>query len=246
MCQHNACSTFAIASGSACTRPLAPIMNHRKKILLLIGAVLSFHLLHANSCPGQKWSDWDVETVQREIRNSDVIFLGEVIASDGYNYSMRIIDVFKGNIASDTVHSTYRDKCYLPPSEGIWIVYSKFDDTKQVLQLRDMSSLSRSVSHPLSNNLPLLLPPPSPSIRSDSAAMVKYNEEQEKFIKTQEMEMLPVFLKNWMSEYAMLTAYKRSNSSHITAQSTDKELDITSFVALGLALIALVIAILKK
>ncbi|GAB3829611.1 hypothetical protein [Pontibacter rugosus] len=221
-------------------------MKHRKKVLLIVGGMLSCHLALANSCPGQKWTDWSVKTVQREIRKSEVIFLGEVIASDGFNYSMRVIDVFKGDIASDTIHSTYRDKCYLPPSEGVWIVYSKYDDTEQGALLRDMSSLSRSVTHPLSNNLPYVLPPPSPSIRSDSAAMVKYKEEQERFIKNQEMEMLPVFLKNWMSEYAMLTAYKSSNSSHLTAQSTDKEFDITSYIALGLAITALAIVLLKK
>ncbi|OKL41591.1 hypothetical protein [Pontibacter flavimaris] len=225
-------------------------MNHRKIFLLILGGILISLSSYANSCPGQKWATWSVPIVQEEIRKNEVIFLGEVLTSDGFNYSMRVIDVFKGEILSDTVYGSYKHKCYFPPLEGIWVVYSKFESTEKGLRLLGMSSLSRSLSHPLSNNIPLL---PNPSeviaaraaIKDDSVYKQVVNVMVEEVEAEEERKMLPVFLKNWMNEYAMLIAYRRGYSSR-PESLPDKVQNITSYVALGLALVALVIALLKK
>ncbi|WP_347158289.1 hypothetical protein [Pontibacter chitinilyticus] len=224
-------------------------MNYRKIFLLAVGGILISLSSHANSCPGQKWATWSIAIVQEEIRKNELIFLGEVLTSDGFNYSMRVIDVFKGEILSDTVYGSYKHKCYLPPTEGIWVVYSKFEKTEKGLRLLDMSSLSRSLSHPLSNNIPFL-PNPSELIAAratmnDSAYKQVVKVMFEEVEAEEERKMLPVFLKNWMNEYAMLTANRRVYSSRPESLA-DKAHNITSYVALGVALIALVIALLKK
>lgn len=219
-------------------------MEYYKGFILIVIAILITISSNAGSCPGQKWANWSIATVQNEIKDSEVIFLSEVIASDGFNYSMKVIDIFKGKVEADTIFGSYKHKCYLAPKEGMWIVYSKLENTPKGLQLKDLSSLSRSLSHPLSNNIPEYPAPPTSEVRADSAAMVEYHEKLDEFILEKEREMLPVFLKNWMCEYAMLLAYRRNESNPVASQPSSS--NAISYIALGFAFLALVIAFKRK
>lgn len=219
-------------------------MSYLKSYILLIWCILLPIVSYASSCPGQKWTNWSIPIVQEELRRSEVVFLGEVLTSDGFNYSMRVLDVFKGKVDADTVYGFYRHKCYLPPTEGIWIVYSKFDNTTEGLRLKDLSSLSRSLSHPLSNNIPEYPAPPTLETRADSAAMIAYNEKVDEFILERERRMLPIFLKNWFSEFAILSAFKQGNANKGKIHAPEG--NFISYIALGVACGALLIVLLKK
>lgn len=178
-------------------------------------------------------SRWKAERVREYVNNSELVFIGEAFTGENAKYGIKVLDVFKGDITPGTVlYGVSQSSCSQSAGEGIWIVYtSVLPDGLIDLEL---CSLTRSITDPYLFTPPPL-PPPELGINYDSL-MDEVNDHRQ--------EELGVFLKNWSAEYAMLVAY-RNNSAKSIAEQEDKSGYLT-YIAVGLALIALIVALLRK
>jgi hypothetical protein len=172
---------------------------------------------------------WSVEMVDVDIKHSDLVFIGNRISySREYptigDYSLKVTEVFKGNIKEgDTINGKAFSGCSTGPYvEGLWIVYA----TQEEGGLIDMDGcgLSRSLHEP---EVPL----PAPT---------NFDEE----LKKKQTAALPAFLRDWHNEYILLQNYK---SRTLATESEGKEDSTTLvYIAIGLALAALVVSLWKK
>lgn len=205
------------------------------RVLFVVGAVLSWTSTLACIC-GKEGREWSIETVNLNIKNSDLIFIGEVIKAEGESYSFKVIDVFKGSIASDTIHGEAHGpgSCSITPYiGGLWVVYTHQDERGMI----DLTfcNLSRSLI-----KLSPGLPPPGSEFTEG------------KYYPAWSGKDLPVVLQEWMQEYTMLASLKKENPAPVPKEEViteEKEVNnnnILNYVAIGLALIALLVALLKK
>lgn len=191
------------------------------KFLLIVGAMLSWHATVACIC-GHEAKDWSIKTVNLNIKNNNLIFIGEVIKAEGESYSFKVIDVFKGSIASDTIYGQGGGigSCSMIPNvEGLWVVYTNADE-KGVIDLT-FCNLSRSLT-------------------TLSPGLIKTDKE------------LSVALREWAQEYAMLASLKKKQPVTVSLEEVTTEEKNASnsglliYVAIALALAALFVALLKK
>lgn len=170
--------------------------------------------------------------VQKYIRGAQLIFIGKVISSDEQGYKLQVMDVFKGNIKPDTILTgTNENYCSSTPNEGIWILYGGFKNNEIIFHIAECG-ISRSL-----NDLSIVPPVPAPLHLIDS-------DEIENYYKEQQHERLPILLKNWINEYALLNAYRNSVQQEKLVKSNSK--DYLSYIAIGVSILALGIALFKK
>jgi len=191
-------------------------------LFILMASILS-HVAIACICLGQ---EWNVGLVQKNILHSDLVFVGEVVETEENRYSFKVVEAFKGAVQGDTVHGAATGSCSMVPYiDGLWVIYSSAD--KNGLIDLDICSLSRS----LTTFSPV---PPYP----DSAI----TESLYKRIRGKE---LPIAMRDWMNEYSILIGLKEVQPADRGEKKEGKNIFFT-YAALGLALVALVVALLKK
>ncbi|ARS34109.1 hypothetical protein CA264_00885 [Pontibacter actiniarum] len=120
-------------------------------------------------------------------------------------------------------------------TKGLWIIYTGLDKQGRIPEIPACGLvLSRSLTEPENQ---FIIIPPLPSEHFDSVA-------SEAVYKAQEREQLLLHMKNWMNEYALLTAYR--DQAKALEPTEEYGSDTLANVALGLALLALLVALLKK
>jgi hypothetical protein len=214
-------------------QPLAPIMKTLLKLLIIVGAVLSGYNSYACIC-GREAREWSIETVKLNIDRSDLIFIGNLVNTEGNKYSFEVVEVFKGEIASDTIHGEALDGCSITPYiDGLWVIYTHMDE-RGMFDLT-FCNLSRSLI-----TLSPGLPPPG------------IEKAGEKYNTSWSGKELPVALQDWMQEYAMLVSLKKeqveseSQEKTVVEENNVSSSGLLTYVAIVLALVALLVALLKK
>jgi hypothetical protein len=207
-------------------------MNYLKRLLLVIGVVLYSQYSFACDCPYIFGEKWEAKRVTDGIKKSEAVFIGEVVAYDDSTYKMKVLDVFKGKIEADTLVGYNKNSdCTNIITQGMWIIYTNLDGNKRIPEV-SLCSLSRSLSEPLLN-----FPPPPPRQQLDSLAL----SERE---KVYEREVMNLHLKNWINEYAILNAYKNQNMASELREGSGN--NFLTYAAIAVALLALIVAVLKK
>ena len=120
-------------------------------ILILLALFLIFHGSYGCHC--KTFSKFD------DFRNSDLVFLGQVIESAEDEYFIAVLEVFKGNlINNDTVIRGKIELCTVAPKKGeIWLIYSYFEADAIYAS---SCGYSRSFRNPTVVNLGGNIPPP--------------------------------------------------------------------------------------
>ncbi|PVY36085.1 hypothetical protein [Pontibacter virosus] len=205
-----------------------------RKLVLLVCLSLFCHSTYSCECIPKRW---EAGVVSDRIENTDLIFIGEVFSLDSGTYKIRVVDLFKGQVASDTLigYNSYNDCYTMTVTKGLWIIYTGLDKHGRIPEVPACGVvLSRSLTEP--ENQFVIVPPP-PSDKLDSIAV-------EAFYKAQEREQLLLHMKNWMNEYVLLTNYRNKVKE---AEPTEKKnSDTLTYVALGLAIMSLLMVLLKK
>jgi len=196
-------------------------------------AFVSGHSSFACIC-GKDAKAWSVETVKRNIERSDLIFIGNLLSSEGDKYSFEVIEVFKGEVASDTIHGEAIEGCSITPYiDGLWIIYDRVEEREGMIDLT-FCNLSRSLI-----TLSKGIPPPGIE-KADKGVDITWDKD------------LSVALRDWAQEYAMLVSLKNEQPVAVpqeeitTEEKNASSSGLLTYVAIGLALIALLVALIKK
>lgn len=112
---------------------------------------LKFILFSGNSyaCDCQKPSRRDTSVVYG-LQNYNLIFLGEIIESNHNTYSIKILELYKGSVESETIYGGTRDNCSVIPAKGLCIVFANRDKNSFL----DIRLCSPSLSLNTENELP--------------------------------------------------------------------------------------------
>ncbi|RDV12577.1 hypothetical protein DXT99_22700 [Pontibacter diazotrophicus] len=203
---------------------------NRISLLVLLLLLFFGYSSNACNCVTRKWS---VRRVNIDIDNSDLIFIGDRISYkklDNYEekYSFKVLEAFKGNIEpGDTIHGKTHDSCSGSPHiEGLWVVYARVKEEGLIDYSYPGCGASRSLIVP---DVPL--PPPT-------------NFEED--LKKSQTEALPAFLRDWHNEYIILQNFKNKKQSTKVDNDDSERYGILVYVAFGLALAALIVALVKK
>lgn len=207
-------------------------MNYIKRFTLVVGAALFSHSSFACDCVPFTGENWKAEKVYKNIETSSLVFIGDVISHNDSTYSIKVLDLIKGETATDTLtgYNYQTSSCSKFVTEGLWVIYTRLDESGRIPEI-DGCSISRNLSHPESSYVP-----PFPGKHLDSLQL-------EELIETQANKQLPLHLKSWMNEYAILAAYRNQANKSEKEESGNNTL---TYVALGLAIIALLVGVLKK
>ncbi|PRY05335.1 hypothetical protein CLV24_13015 [Pontibacter ummariensis] len=208
-------------------------MTYIKVLVLVVGVTLSNHSVFACACVPFIGKNWKAERVYKNIKESSLVFVGDVISLSDSTYTVKVLDVIKGEAGAATLvgYNYPTSSCSKSVTEGMWIIYTSLNENGYIPEI-DGCSISRNLSNPEFSYVP-----PLPSEHLDSLQI-------EELVETQEQEQLPLHLKSWMNEYAILTAYRnQTKASETEEESGNNQL---TYVALGVALIALLVALLKK
>ncbi|MHA6247274.1 hypothetical protein ACXYMU_05000 [Pontibacter sp. CAU 1760] len=168
-----------------------------KCLILILPLICSYNAL-ACICSS---SEWNIERVYDNIKQSDLIFIGDVISENGNSYAFRVVEVFKGEIKADTVFGEAREGCSMTPYiDGLWVIYTDVDE-KGIIDF-DVCSLSRS----LTTFSPL---PPYP----DSAIT-------ESLYTSIRGKSLPLAMRDWVNEYTLLLNLK--DAKNVVGKETNQ------------------------
>ncbi|MFD2998762.1 hypothetical protein ACFS7Z_00175 [Pontibacter toksunensis] len=170
-----------------------------KKLALLVCLSLFCHSSYSCECIIKRWQ---ADLVSDKIKKTDLIFIGEVFSLDSSTYKIKVVDLFKGKLSSDTLigYNSYNDCYETTISKGLWVIYTGLDENGRIPKLSSCGVvISRSLTEP--ENHFIILPPPPPNNKLDSIA-------SEAHYVAQESEQILLHLKNWMNEYALLTTYR--------------------------------------
>lgn len=218
---------------TACTYSLlTQTMRYTKKLISTVAAVLFSHYCLACECPPFLGENWKADRVYQILGGSSFVFIGDVISHNDSTYTIKVLDVIKGEAETDTLtgYNHLSNSCSKYVTKGMWVIYTRLDDSGRIPVI-DGCSISRSLSNPEFSFVP-----PLPGKHLDSLQL-------EELTETQKQEQLPLHLTSWMNEYAILAAYK--NKSQVSEKG-ESSISVLTYVAIGLALIALLVALLKK
>jgi hypothetical protein len=131
------------------------------------------------------------------IQNSHLIFLGELLTIDTStaSYSLKIIELFKGEITDSIINGRYYDSCSLVPNgSGKWIIYAKFREDSFI----EISSClaSRSDLDPICINCYYIKPP------------LSYNSTKTEHHKIEIAEFVQKAKQDWKEEVIYLRNLK--------------------------------------
>lgn len=80
--------------------------------------------------------------VSQGLKNYDVVFLGEVTRTKNDSYSLRILEIFKGEYSGNIINGKIFNNCSIKPNTGLWIVYANIRENSLI----DISLCSSSFS----------------------------------------------------------------------------------------------------
>ena len=80
--------------------------------------------------------------VSQGLKNYDIVFLGEVISSKNDSYSLRVLEIFKGDYSEKVINGKVFNNCSVKPNTGFWIVYANIRENLLI----DISLCSSSFS----------------------------------------------------------------------------------------------------
>ncbi|MCX2741400.1 hypothetical protein [Pontibacter anaerobius] len=208
-------------------------MNHLTRLVLVVVVSLFSHNSFACECIPYLGDNWKAERVYKNIAANSLVFIGDVLSHNDSTYTIKVLDVIKGEAVADTIfgYNHLTSSCTKYVTEGMWVIYTKLDKEGRIPEI-DGCSISRNLSNPEFSYVP-----PLPGEHLDSLQL-------EELVESQEQEQLPLHLKSWMNEYAILAAYRNQAKASETEEESGNNL--LSYVALGVALIALLVALLKK
>jgi hypothetical protein len=168
------------------------------------------------------------------LKYANIVFLGELMDSDSssYNYSFKVLEIFKGNYKNNIIKGASTNSCSLRPTyKGLWLIYANF----QKDSLIDIGMCGPSVS--LKSPSGLHYPP-----------LVYFGEKNEKTILEQEIEILDKKidgLSSWYYDLYKLRAYKQSNSKEKPKEKLDVQLAIL-MISLILNVFMFIVIIKRK
>ena len=193
-------------------------------LVFLIGLLLMTDCLACECEPLARDS-----SVNKALRYSDLIFLGEFIPSFNSDpfveaYKFKILELFKGDYNSVIIHGCITGMCSLTPQEkGIWIIYAKQVNDSTI----DISNCSPSI--PLSKSK-ILIPPPSlfPEFENQTQDSLK--------VKIYKIERKIEGLTYWLSDLEKLREY-RMRRSIINKKFDLRDVLISFFILTNIILI---------
>lgn len=99
-------------------------MRPEIKFILLLKFILLFENSYACDC--QKPSKRDTSVVYG-LQNYNLVFLGEIIESNHKSYSIKVLELYKGSVESETIYGGTSDNCSVIPAKGLCIVFANRD-----------------------------------------------------------------------------------------------------------------------
>jgi len=166
------------------------------------------------------------------LRNSDIIFLGEVISLDTINHSyrFRILETFKGDNGNETIGGVSVNTCSLfPQDKGLWIIYAdKLNDTTI-----DISNCGPSVSLLRAERLYS----PLPKLYDINTPRDSVNDELDYKIKLLEKKTESISL--WFHDLEKLRKYKKSNELNRPYRSDKRDIILGLLIGMNLILMIL-------
>jgi hypothetical protein len=210
------------------------------KIILVLLLTLCFYA-NTFSC--------DCKEIDRDsavvvgLRNSDLVFTGNLISSDFRNdtYSFEIFEIFKGDYDRDTIWGKgYYGCSFFPSEKGIWIVYANKKNDSTI----DMDGCLYSMSLRKFK----MVPPPPEMYKEGQDTLIEYFK-----YKIYELESNYEHIAMWFADYEKLKKYKSDyqKTKTTTAQTitNDENPNIYLFIAMFLLvtnMILLIVLIRKK
>jgi hypothetical protein len=167
-----------------------------------IKLIIFLQLFSIANCYSNDGPYVSLDTVQeRSLKTSDLIFLGKLIKTDTLKETLvfKILEVFKGKIAQDTVEIKWEEHTYIYSFDySLWIVYS--NQKSNASYVLNGNGLTRSIINP--QLIWSYLPPP-PSLKDDLNTTFITN------LKWIDYKVEP--LKDWYAELEMLREYRKKN-----------------------------------
>ena len=121
----------------------------KKYYSILIFCIIGILEVHACNCPIVK----DLEKIQQyELKNSECIFIGEVINVDSENelFEVRVFESFNGDGIGNIYVGTYDSQCGPKVDEkGRWLIYGNFGTDSELIV--NSCGLTRSFENPENN-----------------------------------------------------------------------------------------------
>ena len=202
-----------------------------KRIVILILITLIHTSIYACDCKEIKRDS----AVAVGLRNSDMVFTGELIKSDieDNSFSFAIFDLFKGNYYRDTIWGKAVNSCSeFPIHKGIWIVYADKlnDSTIEINGCLHSMALQRAKG---------FLPPPPPEYydKNENINLIKQ--------RLDDLENRTEGIAIWFSDYKKLKKIKSKNQPKIIKDIADKNtISIKDILILFLLLTSIVMLIL--
>ncbi len=111
----------------------------RRSLLTVIVSIVINSIAFGCSCNQLDWANWSVEAVGRNIDNSELVIIAELVCNEEYSYVFRVKEVFKGEVvAGDTLIGYYVESCDGFPNplrDKEWIFYGSYgiDNGKEYL-----------------------------------------------------------------------------------------------------------------
>ncbi|GAB2470023.1 hypothetical protein GCM10011375_40840 [Hymenobacter qilianensis] len=200
------------------------------KFFLLLLLVASFP---AQACECRKSrTSWTYALMQEKLGQTPHVFLGRVFAVTDTTFQVQVLEELKGQLPRPLLQGRYDQysSCGILVREGVWIFYSRLDAAGNLLEL-SACTFSGNLTEPY-----LLLPPPDPRVIPDSLA-------REQLYQAQLAEQRALFVQQWLTEYAILVAYRRQ---HPPAAAPTPASTWVPYLALGVALLALLIVLFNQ
>ncbi|MFC0606527.1 hypothetical protein ACFFGQ_02245 [Rufibacter quisquiliarum] len=200
--------------------------------LILVLLLVTEERANACECRVQNLNNW-MPVVEKYMDKSSLIFIGKISPAEQDDVvSVKVIDVFKGNIRTDSVFKyEVNTSCPSLPKEGLSIIYAIYEDDGTI----EIPScgITRSIDKFPTSQIP-------PFLFSDETPETEIRASPDRGIATS----APLLLKNWMLEYALLNAYRNSHPKQPQPQTPNK--DYLSYLAVALSIIAVLAVFFRK
>jgi len=206
-------------------------INTMKQIWIILIGLLFYSNCKSCDCGVVKRDS----SVSVGLRNSDIIFYGELLTRDSIKktYKFKIIELFNGDYSKNIINGCCTNDCsILPYDKGLWIIYAK--------KIND-STINISMCGP---SIPLkkaegLVPPP-PLFYDNGDKVIDALK-----VKIHILEKRTEGISYWFSDLEKLRQYKRIHSI-VNEKYEIKDFLILFLILINVTLIIIVIKTRKK